>query len=84
MSWWKRPFRALQSRKVRVALTTVVAAMLAEYGIEVSDTIVYGILGVGTAIILGIAHEDNGLKSSRTHLVQRVSVNGQAEGPQKA
>ena len=53
----------LRSRKVRVALATVVAAYAAEFGLAVSEEIVLTILGVGVALILGIAHEDHGQKS---------------------
>lgn len=60
----KRIGKPLASRKVRVALTTVIAAFAAEYGLGVSEDMVYTILGVGTAIILGIAHEDNGRNSA--------------------
>jgi hypothetical protein len=55
--------KPLQSRKVRVALATVVAAYAAEYGLNLSEPMVLTILGVGAALILGIAHEDNGAKS---------------------
>jgi hypothetical protein len=60
----KRIVQPLSSRKVRVALTTVLAAYAAEYGLNVSDNTLMTILGVGVALILGIAHEDNGLKSN--------------------
>lgn len=56
--------KPLASRKVRVALATVIAAYAAEYGLGVSEQVVFTILGVGAALILGIAHEDNGLNSS--------------------
>lgn len=62
----KRIVQPLASRKVRVALTTVLAAYAAEYGLNVSDSTIMTILGVGVALILGIAHEDNGLKSNTT------------------
>ncbi|MFO0972995.1 MAG: hypothetical protein U1A27_06100 [Phycisphaerae bacterium] len=52
-----RPFG---SRKFRVALATVIASFLAEYGLNVREELVYTILGVGSALILGIAHEDAG------------------------
>ena len=52
----------MASRKVRVALATVVAAYAAEWGLGVSEEMVLTILGVGAALILGIAHEDQGLK----------------------
>jgi hypothetical protein len=59
-----RVVRPLQSRKVRVALATVVAAYLAEYGLNVSEEIVLTILGIGVSLILGIALEDAGSKST--------------------
>jgi hypothetical protein len=55
-----RLIRPLASRKVRVALATVAAAFAAEFGLDVSDELVFTILGVGVALILGIAHEDAG------------------------
>ena len=42
------------------ALATVVAAFAAEFGLSVSEELVFTILGVGVALILGIAHEDAG------------------------
>ena len=60
----RRVFEPLRSRKVRVALATVLAAYGAEYGLEVSREITLTILGVGVALILGIAHEDAGQKSA--------------------
>lgn len=59
-----RLFRPLQSRKVRIALTTVIAAYLAEYGLQVSEQVMLSILGTGIALILGVAHEDAGRLSS--------------------
>lgn len=59
---FQRLIRPLTSRKVRVALATVVAAFAAEFGLHVSDDLVLTILGVGVALILGIAHEDAGSK----------------------
>lgn len=56
----QRLIRPLASRKVRVALATVAAAFAAEFGWDVSDELVFTILGVGVALILGIAHEDAG------------------------
>ena len=55
-----RPLRALSSRKVRVALATVIAAFAVQLGFNVSDELVLTILGVGASLILGIAHEDAG------------------------
>ena len=65
MSWLKRIVKPLQSRKVRVALTTVIAAYLVEAGLEVSEEMILAILGVGVAVILGIAVEDSGAKSAQ-------------------
>ena len=56
--------RPLRSRKVRVALATVVAAYAAEAGFAVSEELVLTILGVGVALILGIAHEDHAQKAA--------------------
>jgi hypothetical protein len=56
----RRALRPLASRKVRVALATVIAAFAAECGLKVGDDLVFTILGVGAALILGIAHEDAG------------------------
>jgi len=61
----KRLVKPLASRKVRVALTTVAAAYAAEYGLDLSEEMVFTILGAGIAIILGIAHEDNGKASAK-------------------
>ena len=50
----------LRSRKVRVAIATVVAAYAAQFGFAVSQEVAMTILGVGVSLILGIAHEDAG------------------------
>ncbi len=54
----------LRSRKVRVALATVLAAYAAQYGLGVSEEVIHTVLGVGVALILGIAHEDAGSRSA--------------------
>ncbi len=54
----------LRSRKVRVALATVLAAYAAQYGLEVGAEMIHTVLGVGVALILGIAHEDAGSRSA--------------------
>jgi len=60
ISVFQRVFRTLASRKARVALSTVAAGFAAEFGWDVSDELVFTILGVGVALILGIAYEDAG------------------------
>ena len=59
-----RLIKPVQSRKVRVALTTVLAAYAAEYGLDLSEEIILTLVSVGVALILGIAHEDAGGKQS--------------------
>ncbi len=54
----------LRSRKARVALATVLAAYGAQCVLEVSREVVLTVLGVGVALILGIAHEDAAKKSA--------------------
>jgi hypothetical protein len=57
---WRRWLWPLRSRKVQVAVVTVVAAYAAEVGLNVSAETLLTVLGVGVALILGIAHEDAG------------------------
>jgi hypothetical protein len=64
MNLLRRLFKPLKSRKVRVALVTVIVAFAAEYGLEVSPALLMTILGLGVSVILGIAHEDNGQKAN--------------------
>jgi hypothetical protein len=59
---WAYLISPLKSRKVRVALAAAIAAWVAEYGWHVSDTVIYGIVGVASALILGIGIEDAGAK----------------------
>ena len=63
-SFLRRAFEPLRSRKVRVALATVLAAVAAEYGLRASEELMLTILGIGVSLILGIAHEDAGAKSA--------------------
>jgi len=53
--WWLWPIR---SRKVQVAIATVVAAWLVHADLDVSESVVTAIIASGVALILGIAHED--------------------------
>jgi len=62
----RRAVRPLASRKVRVAVATVLAAYAAEYGLGLSEEMLMTVLGVGVALILGIAHEDAGRAGSST------------------
>lgn len=55
----------LASRKVRVAMATVVAAYAGQWGLGWDETMVLTVLSVGVALILGIAHEDAGGGGSR-------------------
>ncbi len=57
---WRRWLWPLLSRKVQVALATIVVAYAAQAGLAVSEETVTTVLGVGVALILGIAHEDAG------------------------
>lgn len=57
---WRRWVWPLNSRKVQVALATVLAAYTAELGLDVSTEALTTIVALGVALILGIAHEDAG------------------------
>jgi len=58
----ERIIRPLTSRKVRVALATIVAAYLADAGIDASETVIAAVIATGVSVIVGIAIEDNGIK----------------------
>lgn len=55
--WWLWP---LTSRKVQVAVATVIGAWAAHAGLDADEKTVAAVIGVGVALILGIAHEDAG------------------------
>jgi hypothetical protein len=57
---WRRWLWPLKSRKVQVAIATIVAAYAVQVGLDVREETVLTVLGVGVALILGIAHEDAG------------------------
>lgn len=59
-NWIGYAVNPLRSRKVRVAAAVVVAAYAAQWLPHIHVETIYTILGVGVALILGIAHEDNG------------------------
>lgn len=57
-SGWRRWLWPLASRKVQVAVATVIVAYAAQAGLELREETVLTVMGVGAAVILGIAHED--------------------------
>jgi hypothetical protein len=61
---WQRWLWPLRSRKVQVAVATIVVAYAAQAGLNVSEETVLSVIGVGVALILGIAHEDAGRAAS--------------------
>jgi len=63
--------RPLMSRKVRVAIATIIAAYAAQAGLNVGEEVLVTIMSCGVAIILGIAHEDNG----------RIGIDESEDGP---
>lgn len=60
---WRRHLWFLRSRKVQVALATVLVAIAGQYGVELGEGTLTTILAVGVAVILGIAIEDAGSKA---------------------
>ncbi|MGD8452013.1 MAG: hypothetical protein PVJ57_09370 [Phycisphaerae bacterium] len=62
---WRRWLWPLASRKVQVAVATVVTAYAAEVGLAVKEDTLLAMLAVGVALILGIAHEDSGRGRAR-------------------
>ena len=62
---WRRWIWPLRSRKVQVALATVLVSFMAQAGIVLAEETVLSVLGVGMALILGIAHEDAGRAAKR-------------------
>lgn len=63
---WQRWLWPLRSRKVQVAIATVLVAYAAQAGLAVSEETIVTVLSVGVALILGIAHEDAGRASGTT------------------
>jgi hypothetical protein len=61
---WRQHFWFLLSRKVHVAIAVIVVAVAAQYGWALSETTVTAAVAIGVALILGIAHEDNGAKKA--------------------
>lgn len=63
VSGWKRWIWPLRSRKVQVALATVIVAYTGQIGLAISEETMTTLLGVSIALILGIAVEDAGKRS---------------------
>lgn len=61
---WRRWLWPLRSRKVQVAVATVLVAYAAQAGLVLSEETVLAVLSVGVALILGIAHEDAGRRGT--------------------
>jgi len=55
----------LKSRKVRVAVATVICAYAAQVGLHMSEQVLVTIMACGVALIVGIAHEDHGRRDIR-------------------
>lgn len=62
---WKRWFWPVASRKVQVAIATLVVAYAAQAGLLLNEDAVVNVIAIGAALILGIAHEDAAEKSAR-------------------
>ena len=60
---WER-IADLPAARHHMPLATVGAAFAAEYGLEVREDLVLTIVTIGSALILGIAHEDAGRASA--------------------
>jgi len=79
---WRRHLWFLVSRKVQVAVATIVVAVAAQYGLQLSEIVVGTVLGVGVALILGIAAEDAGQKAggSLLQILTLISSLGSGNG----
>lgn len=62
---WKRWLWPLASRKVQVAVATIVVAYGMQAGLALNEEHIVNVFAIGAALILGIAHEDAGGKSVR-------------------
>lgn len=65
-SGWRRWLWPLRSRKVQIAVATIFVTYAAQAGLILSEETVVTVLGVGVALILGIAHEDAGRAGKST------------------
>lgn len=50
------------SRKVAIALASLIPAVCAEFGVNVSEDLVFRVLAIGALLITGIAVEDAAAK----------------------
>lgn len=66
-SWVTKMLQPLRSRGVRTALVTVIVAFAANYGLELNETTIGGIVAVGVALILKTGIEDAGVKANPTN-----------------
>lgn len=64
MNWSKYFLWPLKSRKVHVALATLISAWVGAAGLNLSDTVIASIVTIGISVILGIAGEDAGTKAA--------------------
>ncbi len=67
-------FRPLKSRKVCTAIATVLVAALSDWGLDLDPEVILSIMGTGIAIILGIAHEDNGTKIAGSQPAEKTPL----------
>ena len=85
VSYLGRLVAPLRSRKVRVALATAIGALIAEFGLHASSELTLALVGIGSSLILGIAHEDAGrhvaslpkqsaVTATATESIQKVSL----------
>ncbi len=65
----------LKSRKILIAVAGLVVAFAGEFGLELDNTFVIGVLSMTATLILGIAHEDNGAKSASTIVIDPAMLN---------
>lgn len=73
---WGRLSNPVKSRKVQVAVATIITAYLAEWGIETSESTVLAIIVMGAADIIGTAVEDAGQKAKTIVIPDKPGNNG--------
>jgi hypothetical protein len=62
---WKRWLWPLRSRKVQVALVTIVVAWAGHFGLELNVETLAAVVATGVSVIFGIAIEDAGEKAGQ-------------------